>query len=189
MPLPILTTERLLIRPYAPTDAAARQALMTEAFGPVSPAEIERWLAWTLANYDALDALHQPPYGDYAITLGATGEAIGGVGLVPAFVPWGACDPALAPNDPARTRVSAEFGLFWALRSAHRGQGYAVEAARAVVDWLWNDFPINGVTRIVATTEYDNAASQAVMRRLGMTIRRSTGGEPVWFQVVGVLER
>jgi [ribosomal protein S5]-alanine N-acetyltransferase len=44
-----------------------------------------------------------------------------------------------------------------------------------------------GLKRIVATTEYDNKDSIAVMRRLGMTIQRNPDPEPVWFQVVGVL--
>jgi RimJ/RimL family protein N-acetyltransferase len=43
--------------------------------------------------------------------------------------------------------------------------------------------------RIIATTEFDNLPSQAVMRKLGMTLRRNEGGQPAWCQVVGVLER
>jgi hypothetical protein len=42
--------------------------------------------------------------------------------------------------------------------------------------------------RIVATTEYDNTASVAVMRRIGMTIQHNPGPAPHWFQVVGILE-
>ena len=41
--------------------------------------------------------------------------------------------------------------------------------------------------RVVATTEYSNLRSIAVMRRLGMTIERNPNAEPHWFQTVGVL--
>ena len=40
--------------------------------------------------------------------------------------------------------------------------------------------------RILATTQYDNLASQAVMRKLGMTVTRNPLPEPAWMQVVGV---
>ena len=42
--------------------------------------------------------------------------------------------------------------------------------------------------RMVATTTYDNEASIAVMRRLGMTIGSNPLLEPSWFQVVGWLD-
>jgi hypothetical protein len=38
-------------------------------------------------------------------------------------------------------------------------------------------------------TEHTNAASQAVMRRLGMRMLENPHPEPGWLQVVGVLER
>jgi hypothetical protein len=42
--------------------------------------------------------------------------------------------------------------------------------------------------RIVATTEYDNAASIAVMRKLGFRIERNPGRAPFFLQVVGIVE-
>ena len=47
---------------------------------------------------------------------------------------------------------------------------------------------IQDLQRIVATTTYDNTASIGVMRRLGMTIERNPLPEPIFMQVVGVLE-
>jgi RimJ/RimL family protein N-acetyltransferase len=44
------------------------------------------------------------------------------------------------------------------------------------------------LARIVATTERDNLASQAVMRHLGMRIHENARAEPDWFQVVGIAE-
>ena len=42
--------------------------------------------------------------------------------------------------------------------------------------------------RIVATTDYDNIASQGVMRNLDMRIERNPMAEPKWMQIVGILE-
>jgi RimJ/RimL family protein N-acetyltransferase len=43
--------------------------------------------------------------------------------------------------------------------------------------------------RIIATTEYDNLPSQAVMRKLGMALHRNQRPDPPWLQMVGLLER
>ncbi len=67
----------------------------------------------------------------------------------------------------------------------HRGRGYATEAARALVDFAFGPMRL---ARIVATTEYDNGASQAVMRHLGMRMHENALDQPAWFQVVGILD-
>lgn len=176
-------TERLIVRPFTEEDAEPRFALMREAFGlDWSAEDLARWHRWTLDSYFAFGAMWQPPYGDYAVTLKMTGDLVGAVGIVPAGVPWAALESAT----PTDTWVSPEFGLFWATFLAHRGQGYAAESARPVIDFI---FTVLNARRVVATTELDNAASQAVMRKLGMTMRRNDGGQPPWCEVVGVLER
>ena len=43
--------------------------------------------------------------------------------------------------------------------------------------------------RLVATTEYDNFASQAVMTKLGMRLERNPFPEPPWLQLVGILDK
>ncbi|MGH2520966.1 MAG: GNAT family N-acetyltransferase, partial [Anaerolineales bacterium] len=63
--------------------------------------------------------------------------------------------------------------------------GYATEAARALIGYAFRELNLR---RIVATTDYTNEASIAVMRRLGMRIEKNPYPEPEWFQVVGVLE-
>ena len=42
-------------------------------------------------------------------------------------------------------------------------------------------------SRLSATTEYSNAASIRVMRKLGMIIAKNPSPEPPWLQVVGRL--
>ncbi len=187
MSIPPLATPRLLIREYAPADLDARHALMAEAFDSTdTPEDTRRWLDWTVASYRELARLYQPPYGDYAVTRREDGAVIGAVGLAPARIPW----DVLVPQDmrgggPQPALVTPEFGLFWAIRAEHQGQGYATEAARALVAHLFDGLLIR---RLVATTEHDNLASQAVMRKLGMTLHRNPGPEPAWCQVVGVLD-
>jgi RimJ/RimL family protein N-acetyltransferase len=178
-----IETGRLVVRPFTAEDAEARFALMREAFEMNWPhGQLARWHGWTLDSYEVFAALWEPPYGDYAVALNATGELVGSVGIVPALVPWTALESAT----PADTFVSPEFGLFWAVFSAQQGRGYATEAVRTIVAFV---FETLRVRRIVATTDYDNLASQAVMRNLGMRLLRNEGGDPSWCEVVGVLER
>lgn len=66
----------------------------------------------------------------------------------------------------------------WGLNEEYRGQGYATEAAAAVMQWA---FQQPGVRSVSATIPDDNDASQCVARRLGFTrtasIRRN---RPLW---------
>jgi hypothetical protein len=80
---------------------------------------------------------------------------------------------------------SPEFGMFWAIKPASQGRGYATEAARAMVDYAFEQLHVK---RIVAMTEYTNAASQRVMRKIGMKLSQNPLPEPTWLQVVGLIE-
>ena len=103
-------------------------------------------------------------------------------GLVPSFdafsqLPyWGGVE-----NSPSHPEV----GLFWVIGTKHQRQGYAVEAAQGLIDFAFNTL---NLARIVATTEYDNIASQSVMQKLGMIIEKNPYPDPPWLQVVGILE-
>ena len=79
--------------------------------------------------------------------------------------------------------MTPEVGLFWAIDPAQQRQGYATEAARALIDYAFDRLRL---WRILATTEYDNHASQAVMLKAGMTLTRNPRPDPPWMQVVGV---
>jgi len=180
-----LQTSRLSIRPLTMDDLDDIHRILNGCFGD-SPLEDRReWLEWTVRNYKALANLHQPPYGERAVTLKATGELIGAVGLVPAFGPFQRLPSFRKQGEAEDTFNQPEFGLFWAIAPAHQRKGHASEAAQALIDYMFKDM---GIRRIVATTEFENEASQAVMRKLGMTIEQNpTPGKPFWFQVVGVL--
>jgi RimJ/RimL family protein N-acetyltransferase len=180
-----LDTSRLSIRPLTMDDLDGIHTILNACFGESPLDERREWLDWTVRNYRALANLHQPPYGERAITLKATGELIGAVGLVPSFGPFQRLASFRKHGEPDDTFNQPEFGLFWAIAPSHQRKGYAVEAAQALIDFMFKEM---GIRRIIATTEYDNEGSQAVMRKLGMTVEQNpTPGEPFWFQVVGTL--
>jgi RimJ/RimL family protein N-acetyltransferase len=174
--LPVLRTSRLVIRPLAEADERACRAVVA---APDEDA-FARWLTWAVAAPAALADLLQPPYGERAIALAATGELIGLTGLVPSFGPFAQLEGA-----PPGGRWTPEFGLYWALSPEHRGHGYATEAAAELCRAL---FATLHAKRLIAMTERANVASQAVMRRLGMTLLTNPHAEPGWLQVVGVLD-
>jgi [ribosomal protein S5]-alanine N-acetyltransferase len=174
--LPIVRTLRLVIRPLADADARACRAVLA----PPDEDVFARWLLWAVAAPAALADLHQPPYGERAIVLAATGELVGLTGLVPSLGPFAQLEGAAAGG-----RWAPELGLYWALAPEHRGQGYATEAVAALCRAL---FATLCAKRLIATTEHANVASQAVMRRLGMTLLTNPHAEPAWLQVVGVLD-
>ncbi len=191
--LPTLETERLIIRRLTMSDLPLVHQAYADAgwFDPaLSPEETmaqrRRWLEWTVRNYDALADLYQPPYGDRAVVRQSDGVVVGLVGLVPSVGPYGQLPYYSQHHLTADDGLNMpEFGLFWSLLQAHRGQGYATEAAQAIVDYAFNTLNIK---RIVATTDYDNQNSMNVMRRLGMSMEYNPHKEPAWLQVVGVLE-
>ena len=184
--LDTLETERLIIRRFVLDDLDDVHRVLNEAFGAADYAERREWLAWSVMNYTALEWLGQPPYGDRAVVLKASNTLIGAVGLVPSCGPFDKLPYFRARLGIASSGlITLEMGLYWALGARYRGQGYATEAARALIKTVFDTL---GWKRVVATTEYDNAASVAVMKRLGMTIERNPDPTPEWFQIVGVLE-
>jgi RimJ/RimL family protein N-acetyltransferase len=188
--MPVLETARLFIRPFAPEDLDDIHRILSLAFNggydasdTESRARRKRWLDWAVLNYEALANLFQPPYGDRAVVLKASGTLIGAVGFVPDIASFGRV-PSLRA-ELGETHHSPEVGLFWAIDPAHQRQGYAVEAARAMMDYAFTHLNLR---RVIATTALENAASQGVMRSAGMRVERLLTPEPSWMQIVGVRE-
>ena len=189
--MPVLVTPRLAVRPFTLADLQAVHRVLDVDLEPATGAETltrrltqrRAWLEWSVRNYAALATLHQPPYGDRAVTLRATGEVIGAAGFAPVLAPMGQLGKA--KPTPADRLFTAEVGLFWAIAPRHRRQGYAAEAGRALIDYAFTHLHLR---QVVATTEHANQASQGVMLKLGMRLERNEQAEPEWFQVVGVLE-
>jgi ribosomal-protein-alanine N-acetyltransferase len=150
-----LSTERLLLRPFAPGDVADALAYRNDH-------EFARFLRhlpqpYTLRDAQAFVALNIAEPWDlspvFAVVLRR--RVVGTVNLE--------VDP------PARSAM-----LGYAIARACWGQGIAVEAARAVVAWAFATFD---VTSIWASTDLRNLRSQQVMRKLGMQYEASAAGD------------
>ena len=184
--MPELTTERLRVRPFRMDDQDAYVRVFADSFGPGEDNDRSDWFEWATRNYDALGKLYQPPYGDRAVVLRESDELIGSVGFVPCLMPFELLHTFRdEPTIPARPFSTPEFGLFYSFGAAFQRQGYATEAASAMIDFAFGQWRLK---RIVATTGFDNDRSIRMMERLGMTVARNDSGEPPWFQVVGVLD-
>ena len=186
--VPTLETQRLFVRPLETADGEAVHRLFVdigwnELDRPEAESRSRRlsWLDWSIASYREFERLYQPPLGERAVVLKQTGALAGLVGLVPSFAPFGQLPVFGGATMALRTM---EMGLFWAISPAAQGRGIATEAAGALVNWAFDGLLLE---RLVATTEHDNLASIAVMRRLGMRIEINPQPEPPWLQTVGVL--
>ncbi|MGW0704136.1 GNAT family N-acetyltransferase [Streptomyces sp. NPDC002867] len=95
-------------------------------------------------------------FGLFAVELLASGELAGFAGLsVPDFLP--------------EVLPAVEIG--WRLGRPFWGQGYASEAAQAVLEFALQD---RGLDRVVSICRTGNTASENVMGKLGMSPERET---------------
>jgi ribosomal-protein-alanine N-acetyltransferase len=188
-----LETERLTIRAFTMDDLDDVYQLLDMELGEVDFGsehaqtlnERRDWLQWTVMSYRQLAALYQPPYGDRAVVLKQSGQLIGACGFVPCLNAFGQLPTFSTAEAGLAGLNSPEFGLFYAISPACQGQGYATEAAKALIDFAFNTLKLR---RVVATTTYDNAASISVMRKIGMRIEKNPLPTPPWLQVTGILE-
>ncbi len=166
----LLRTERLLLRHWDGSDLAA-------FFDLYSREDVVRWLGphprRPLATAaEAQDRLRRwraherglsRPLGLWAIVPCVAGAAPGQpVGTLP-FMPLSDAD------GPAGL---VEVG--WHLHPRHQGQGFATEAARALLALAGKA----GIGQVIALTDLDNTSSQRVAMRLGMQDEGVTGR---WF--------
>lgn len=160
----VLRTERLLLRPLVPADAEAYAAMR---YHP----EVAKWL----------------PPGQGAPVDGARAsiERFAGAWRDRGYSPWGVfLDDALIGH--AGLNYVPEFEqteVLWALHPGHWGKGYATEVARAALGFGFDKI---GLELIFAITKPDNIASQAVMKRLGLTYSKDVvykGIEAMWFDI------
>jgi RimJ/RimL family protein N-acetyltransferase len=131
--IPALETQRLIIRELAMDDLDSIHSVLNKAFGWEMPLpERQRWLQWTVLGYEMFAMLEQPHYGERAVVLKETGKVIGAVGIVPYLDAFNKVTAfRRTPDSPA----TAEVGLFWAIDPAQHGNGFAREAARALVEY------------------------------------------------------
>jgi RimJ/RimL family protein N-acetyltransferase len=145
-----LRTSRLLLRRWRPEDLEAFAAMNADPeVMEFFPAPLKR------ASSDALAGRIEAGFAEYgfglwAIEVASSGGFTGFVGLsVPSF------EAAFMP--------AVEIG--WRLARRAWGQGYATEAATAVLDAAFGPLALG---EVVSFTSVANLRSRAVMRRLGM---------------------
>ena len=144
-----IETERLVLRPYTEADFDAVHALYSDEsvarwlyYGPSTREESRRKLARKMAGHTLTEE-----QGLTAAVELRDGTYVG--------------DVVLFYMAPAEHR-SIELGFSFDPR--HQGNGYATEAARAVVDWAFSV----GFHRVYARLEPRNVASARVLEKLGM---------------------
>ena len=80
--------------------------------------------------------------------------------MVRANTDAGASSGPIVVEDYARY----EHAVGWGIAREFRGKGYALEAARASIDWSFATFELDQIMHCI---DCENTASQAVARRLG----------------------
>lgn len=144
-----LDTERLLLRRPVQSDGAG-------LYGIYSDISVVRWLSWPvytdsdklvadIAQYDERWSKGEEYY--WVIELKNTSLVIGSI----------ACGVS---------GTDADIGFM--LGADHQGQGYATEAAQAIVTTLK---AVDRINRIVALVANGNDASEAVLKKIGLRYR------------------
>ena len=147
----MIETPRLLLRPWEERDRAPYHRIKSDprvmaTLGPLQ-SRVE-----SDATIDHLRAREvEWGYSFWPVERRSDDMLIGYCGLV---------------HPPVGTPIADELEIGWGLGSQFWGQGYATEAAAAVLAWAWAN---TARERVVATTSLDNNASRALMARLGMT--------------------
>ena len=153
---PVIETERLILRRWRADDIAPNTVMLSDPgtarfITPDRRPVTEELIGWRNAAVIAGHwALHG--FGMFVVEEKSSGTYAGRVG------PW--CPPGW-PG----------FEVGWGIAKQFRGQGYAVEAARAAIDWTFTNLDID---RIIHCINPENLASQGVARRLGATIDGQT---------------
>jgi RimJ/RimL family protein N-acetyltransferase len=148
---PVVETERLVLRPWRASDIVPNAVMLSDPGtarfispdGRPPPTEIAGWRnAAVISGHWALYG-----FGMFAVEEKSSGQYVGRVG------PWS------PPGWPG-------FEVGWGIAREFRGRGYAVEAARASIDWVFDSFDIDTIIHCIESV---NTPSQAVARRLGAT--------------------
>ena len=142
----VLTTDRLVLRPYTRGDLDAIVALVTDPAvmqfvgdGVMTPARGREIFEKVFELYE------QGAWAIWAVEEVATGRLIGSAELKP--------------------RDTGDWEIVYVLATEAWGKGYATELGRAIVRF---GFERLGLERVAATVDYGNAVSIRVLEKLGM---------------------
>jgi RimJ/RimL family protein N-acetyltransferase len=152
MPEPVIETPRLALRRWTYADTGAFRAMVADPDlmrhlhdgVPLTPDQADDALHDTIERY-------KEGFGDWAIVRLEDGTILGECGL---------------------TRVPEQGGIEigYMLGPEHWGQGYATEAATAVMRYALDELKLE---RLIALTRPENARSIRVLAKLGMQLENS----------------
>ncbi|MGH1488148.1 MAG: GNAT family N-acetyltransferase [Acidimicrobiales bacterium] len=138
-----ISTERLLLRPMVSSDVDLLIELDSDG-------EVMRYITGKPSNPDDVRGELVASLGTRWLVFDDSGSFLGWVGAVPS-----------ADGD--------EYDIGWRFRRTSWGNGFATEAARALVDALFSA----GATRVFAQTMAVNQRSRSVMERVGLRYART----------------
>ncbi len=165
VPIPELETERLRLRGWREDDIDVLAAIRADPevagwIGFPDPARTAESVATWVKNWE------RDGFGMWALEEKGSGGFIGRAGLV-------------HHDDWVASAHDAEIG--WTLAKSAWGNGYATEAARAILDWA----RARGQPRqIISITRPDNVRSRAVMERIELAFVGETNWrnyDQVWY--------
>ncbi|MDE1854062.1 MAG: GNAT family N-acetyltransferase [Thaumarchaeota archaeon] len=148
----MLTTKRLVIREFRASDWRSVHAYASDPevvrymhWGPNTEPDTQAFVRRAIADQSSKPRTRY----EFAITVKASGELIGGCGI-------------------EATRPERKEGvIFYSLNKAHWGKGYGTESARALVDF---GFARLALHRIFALCDPSNIGSNHVLNKAGMTL-------------------
>jgi RimJ/RimL family protein N-acetyltransferase len=144
----VIETERLILRPFTPDDAA-------DVYEYLKSPAVNCFACMKLDSLDEAKTEMEKRLDDdlyLAIALKESGKVIGEIFGHP---------EGTAPED----ETMDTFSPCWMLNHDYQGKGYAYEAAHAYFDYLFRE---KGIRRIYAYTEDYNVSSQRLCEKLGM---------------------
>jgi RimJ/RimL family protein N-acetyltransferase len=142
----VLKTERLRLRELVPGDLEALSGVLSDPTAmrfypaPFDRGRVAAWIEWARQSY------HDNGFGLWAVIRSSDGRFLGD------------CGPML---QPVEDRVIPEVGYH--IVPAEQGKGYATEAARAGVRWVFEHTPYDVVCSLVSP---ENSPSRAVAQKV-----------------------
>ncbi|HEY4268700.1 MAG TPA: GNAT family N-acetyltransferase [Galbitalea sp.] len=151
-----LTTERLTLRPWTPDDADFVLDMYSrwevQRFIGLAPRLMEN-RSEALERIARWSAEDDPIQGIQAVEVTATGQLVGNLLL-----------KSIPASGDLPLQPSGDTEIGWHFHPDYWGNGYASEAASAGLALAWT----GDLARVVAVTNPENSASQAVCLRIGM---------------------
>jgi len=147
----IIQTERLTLRPFTMRDLKtthiyASDAENTQYMGNLSNKTKTKWATWWFLKH-AIAQWKRKPQRRYDFAIDLAGKHIGSVSV-------------------SLDESGQKGALGWIIQKAHWGNGYATEAAKAVMEFARG----LGATMFLARCDERNEASRRVMEKIGMTL-------------------